>query len=185
LFSRAASHKCLPWVPLSLSLSRSCVLCLGGSMASVLVMPAAASVGSVAHNVIAAARAQKEPGMTSSDAVSSMTLFSRAASHKCLPWKSAFCPRLVPVPLFSGSSNFRAERRRGLAVVSKVSETETKTKISEAAEATESSEELQETLNSALKSVQEAVSFFFFFFPSSDWQGSFGHVHVFPHNTSM
>jgi hypothetical protein len=92
----------------------------------------------------------------SSDAVSSMTLFSRAASHKCLPWKSAFCSRLVPVPLFSGSSNFRAERRRGLAVVSKVSETETKTKISEAAEATESTEELQETLNSALKSVQEA-----------------------------
>ncbi len=77
-------------------------------MASVVVMPAAASVGSVAHNVIAAARAQKEPGMTSSDAVSSMTLFSRAASHKCLPWKSAFCSRLVPVPLFSGSSNFRA-----------------------------------------------------------------------------
>ncbi|CAM6046455.1 unnamed protein product [Sphagnum compactum] len=125
-------------------------------MASVVVMPAAASVGSVAHNVIVAARAQKEPGMISSDAVSSMTLFPRAASHKCLPWKSAFCSRLVPVPLFSGSSNFRAERRRGLAVVSKVSETETKTKISEASEATESTEELQETLNSALKSVQEA-----------------------------
>jgi hypothetical protein len=68
------------------------------------------------------------------------------------------------------------ERRRGLAVVSKVSETETKTKISEAAEATESTEELQETLNSALKSVQEAVSFFFFFFPSPDWQGIFVHV---------
>jgi hypothetical protein len=77
------------------------------------------------------------------------------------------------------------ERRRGLAVVSKVSETETKTKISEAAEATESTEELQETLNSALKGVQEAVSFFFFFFPSPDWQGIFVDVHVFPHNTSI
>ncbi len=106
------------------------------------------------------------------------------------------CVRVCFVFLFFGRSGSEdsttepeilrcVERRRGLAVVSKVSETETKTKISEAAEATESTEELQETLNSALKSVQEAVSFFFFFFPSPDWQGIFVHVHVFPHNTSI
>ncbi|CAK9197075.1 unnamed protein product [Sphagnum troendelagicum] len=73
--------------------------------------------------------------------------------HKCLQRKSRFSS-LLPVPPFSGSSSVRAESRRALTVVAKVSETETKSEIS--VEASEATDELEDTLKSALKSVQEA-----------------------------
>jgi hypothetical protein len=74
--------------------------------------------------------------------------------HKCSQRKSRFSSLLLPVPPFSGSSSVRAELRRPLTVVAKVSETETKSEIS--VEATEATDELEDSLKSALKSVQEA-----------------------------
>ncbi|KAH9548174.1 hypothetical protein CY35_11G075000 [Sphagnum magellanicum] len=74
--------------------------------------------------------------------------------HKCSRRKSGFSSLLLPVPPFSGSSSVRAELRRPLTVVAKVSETETKSEIS--VEATEATDELEDTLKGALKSVQEA-----------------------------
>ncbi|CAM6035751.1 unnamed protein product [Sphagnum compactum] len=74
--------------------------------------------------------------------------------HKCSQRKSRFSSLLLPVPPFAGSSSVRAELRRPLTVVAKVSETETKSEIS--VEATEATDELEDTLKGALKSVQEA-----------------------------
>ncbi|CAK9258359.1 unnamed protein product [Sphagnum jensenii] len=108
------------------------------------------SGSAVAYNVTAVpvARPHMERVTRTAAVVDSLDI------HKCSQRKSRFSSLLLPVPPFSGSSSVRAESRRALTVVAKVSETETKSEIS--VEASEATDELEDTLKSALKSVQEA-----------------------------